>query len=367
MKNQAMSCRQATCLMVLFLFGNSAMFGINGCAGRDSWAALLLAGAGALLVTTLLYARILHLCPGQNFFDMLYSLFGKFVGSILCIFFVWYALHITALLIRMLTEFGMLNSLPEPPYYLVLILFVVVGIYLLRSGESVLGRWSVIIFAVALGITIFIIAAATPKMDPFNLLPVFRRPAGEIFRGAARYLSFPFLECVIFIPLFCGHAQRTHAGKIFSRSIFWSTGILLCFLLCNLLLLGEPILSQLYFPSHSAAKLIYIGRFLTRLEEVISVFMLLSGLAKLVVCLQVSSKGLASLCGSKNSGEFIVPAALFSFALSIVVVNNMMDMNNFLSIYPVYASIFQLLLPLVIWGALEYKMFKKRGTSPEKK
>lgn len=357
MRNKHLSTRQMICLVVLFLFGNSVMFGVNGSAGRDSWLALLLAFFGALIVTAM-YARIVYLNQDTDFFDSLTSLFGRFFGFILTVLFMWYALHLCALLMRCLLEFGMLNSLQNPPHYIILFLFTVTGIYLVKSGESVLGRWSVIIFALVLVVYSVICVISTRDMNLLNILPVLRRKPAEILNASVRYLSFPYLETVMFLPVIQGKVKE--AGKIYRYGLLWTTLILMAVLLCNLLLLGEPMLERLYFPSHSAAKLINLGKIFTRLEEIVSMFTLVSGVSKFAVCLIVLNKGFSHLCKNKSKGDFTMPLGILALAFSLIAANDIMDMDNFLAIYPYYAFIFQIGIPLILWVRLEYTHRKRK-------
>lgn len=360
---QRISSRQMVCLLVLYLFGNSALFGVNGTAGRDSWISLLLAGVCAWLVT-MLYARLHKLGGGRDFFETLELLFGRWVGRALTVLIIWYALHLAALLMRTLTEFGKTSSIVNPPYYLILILFTFAGVYLLRGGESVLGRWAFLSFVLVLGISVFTFVASIKNMQPLNLFPVLRRPVGEVLRGGAQYLAFPFLECVVFLPLLAQYGKEYNAARIFRWGIIWATGILLSILLCNLMLLGEPMLKQLYFPTYSAAKLINVGSFFTRVEETVSVFMLLSSITKYTVCLLVAAKGLGFLCGNAPASDLAVPAGVMCFALSMAVTSNMADLRGFVEVYPLYAAFFQLLLPAVIWGMAEYRRVRPSGPLP---
>lgn len=356
---KGMNNRQATCLLILFISGNSSLFGVGSPAGRDSWIALLLACIIALLVTSI-YSRIQRLNASHDFFDALSILFGKWGGRILTILMVWYALHLSALLMRTLTELGMATSIVEPPYYIVLILFTLAGIYLLRSGAATLGRWAFIIFIVLFLVNGFIVIASIKNMQILNLFPILRRPAGELMQGTAQYLSFPMLESIVFLPLLFGKKTNFDAAKIYRFGILIGAGMLLTIVVSTFLLLGEPMMSEIYFPSHNAAKLISVGNFLTRVEEIVSVFMLLTGVTKFVVCLLTAAKGLAHLCGSTDSTAFAVPTGMFSFSFSLIVANNIMDIDRFLAIYPFYALPFQVLLPIIIWCRSEYRSFQKK-------
>ncbi|MGI6404219.1 MAG: GerAB/ArcD/ProY family transporter [Oscillospiraceae bacterium] len=358
MQTQEMSSRQAICLMVLFLTGNSALFGINQWGGRDSWLTLLLAGAFSLLIVAL-YARILRLGQKNSFFETLASLFGKGGGGVVTLLFVLYYLFLSALLMRTLSEFGRVNSLQNPPYQLIMILFTLAGIFLSRGGEAIMGRWALIVFTVFLGVAIFILATSIQEMKLLNLFPMLRRSPSHLLYSTAWYLSFPFLECVVFLPLLSRRQNPNELSHIFRYGILWSGVILLAMLLCNLLLLGEPMLRLLYFQSHSAVKLLHVGDFLSRMEEIISIVLLLSGLTKFTVCLRAAVEGISFLLARAEPQALTAPVGIFSFALSMVVVSNIMDMEHLLNLSPCYSWVFQLALPALIWGMLEYKTHKK--------
>ncbi len=361
MKVQEMSVRQAICLMVLFLTGNSALFGINHYGGRDSWLTFLLAGICALLIVSL-YARILRLNGEHSFFEGLSSLFGRVGGGLITLLFVVYFLHLSALLMRTLSEFGRVNSLQNPPYHLILILFTLAGIYLSRSGEAIMGRWALIVFVVVLGVTLFIFLASLKDIKAMNLFPMLRRSPADLLRSGIWYLSFPLLECVVFLPLLSRRKNSTDLPRIFRHGVLWSAAILLAMLLCSLLLLGEPMLSRLYFQTHSAVKLIHVGDFLSRLEEIVSIILLLGGLTKYTVCLRAAVEGISHLLGSDQPESLTAPVGLLSFALSMATVSNVMDLENLLNLYPVYSWVFQLGLPMLIWGMFELKHRKKNRT-----
>lgn len=356
---KGMNNRQATCLLILFITGNSSLFGVGSPAGRDSWLALLLACAAALLVTRM-YIRIHRHGTSYDFFEMLSLLFGKWGGRILTVLMVWYALHLAALLMRTLTELGMATSIANPPYYAVLILFTLAGIYLLRSGTATLGRWAFIIFIILFLINGFTVVASIKDMQLMNLFPILRRSAGEFLQGTTQYFSFPLLESVVFLPLLFGKNTSYNTGRIFRWGLIIGAGMLLTIILTSYLLLGEPMMSQMYFPSHNAAKLISVGSFMTRIEEIVSVFMLLTGVTKFAVCLFTAAKGLAHLSGSEDYKVFAVPTGFLSLALSLMVANNIMDIDRFLAIYPFYALPFQILLPMIIWAKAEYRCYRKK-------
>lgn len=359
MEQGVMTKNQAVCLMVLFLLGNSVIYGVNVSTGRDAWLALLAAAALAVPVLWV-YSRILAACPGQDFFAILKLSLGKFGGAAATLLFVWYALHLAALLLRTMTEFVDANSLPNPPHMLFPAALLLACLYLLRKGLPVLGKWSVVILCIVLITLVFTGIFAIKDMNPRWLLPVLRREPEQFASGVFELATFPFLESVLLLPLL----PRTGAGgrKPF-RLLMWglaiSASLLLFVILRNILLLGEPMLQRQFFPSFSATKVITLGNFLTRLEASISIYLIFTSLTHLAVCLYVAALGVARLAGLGEVKTLVAPVGLLALMLSCFAAGSMMELTGFLATYPYYAAVFQILLPLVVWGGCLWK--KRKG------
>lgn len=361
MNNEKMTVRQSVCLLTMFLFGNSAMFQISASGSRDAWLSLLIATAVAIPMV-MIYSRIISLYPGKTFFEIVYFLLGKIGGFIVSIFLMWYAMHLAALLQYILTEFGMVISLPNPPYFLMVTFVTLAAIYLIKSGGGVLGKWSIISFIAMLAIVVVSFALAMKDADLKQLLPMLRSGPESILKGASQYLAFPFLESIVFLPVLSAWGDSGKSRKIYLCGILIAAGMLMTTGIRNLLLLGEPLISQLYFPFHSASKLLHIGEFLNRLEESVSIFMLLSGITKLAVCLYAAAQGLSYILGEGSSVVYklIMPVGVFCLALSTISTEDMMDMGQFTQIYPAYAVLFEFVIPIVIWITAEIKSRRQK-------
>lgn len=360
MQSSGMSSKQLIYLMVLFVFGNSAIFGINPTAGRDGWIALLLAVLLAVPFL-LVYARILSLFPDRNFFEIIRHVYGKGVGTVLSLLFIWYCLHVSSLPPRTHLEFSSSYTLPNPPYSFFPILLLLASLYLLHSGLNAFGRWSVITFWVVIPVMVLSLIASFKEMQLQNLFPILRRPTEEVVRGTAEMLSFPFLECVVFLPLISAAKKSSDSKQIFLWGIALSAVILLGFFLRNLLLLGEPMLQRLYYPSFTATRLISVGGFLSRLEEIIAIFIILTSLVKIAVCLYGAALGVATLLDLNSINDLLFPLGLLSLALAAFSANSIMDMFNMMKTYPVYAGVFQLCIPLLVWIPAEWKVRREKA------
>ena len=96
--------KQATVMMSTFIIGSTAVLGVGSRAKQDVWIAFILAMVMVGIIF-IVYGRILKLFPGKGLYEILESLFGKVMGKIISLLFIWYAFHLGALVIRNITEF----------------------------------------------------------------------------------------------------------------------------------------------------------------------------------------------------------------------------------------------------------------------
>jgi spore germination protein KB len=359
MTRETISKRQAICIITLLILGSSVIMGVSTGEGQDSWISLLIAAAWSIPVV-LVYSRIMRLFPEKDLFEIIEALFGKVGGKILIAFFCWYAVHLTALVLRSFSEFIKVAMMPETPQLPIMILMLFVSAYLVKSGIESLGKWSIVVLPVTALALILSILFSLNEIDFLNIQPVFEHDAGVIVSGAFSLLSFPLIETVIFLGV-AGYIKKTDSPKkILLFGILTGSGMLLLIMLRNIEVLGPAMAGTVYYPSFVTARVIRVGDFLSRIEGSISMNFLLCGITKTTLCLFVASKGASALFGVGDYKRMVMPVGLFSLALCSVLYKSTMEMYDFAKIYHYYALPFQVIMPLFVWIAAEIKMRKKR-------
>ncbi|MBU3153928.1 GerAB/ArcD/ProY family transporter [Clostridium estertheticum] len=104
MKNEAISERQATILIILFIIGTSFLNGSGIQAKQDAWISIIIAISWSIILL-LMFSRILSLYPGNDLFDILQIIMGKWIGKIISILMILFAFHDGALILRSMSEF----------------------------------------------------------------------------------------------------------------------------------------------------------------------------------------------------------------------------------------------------------------------
>ncbi|SBW10885.1 putative Spore germination protein (Amino acid permease) [uncultured Eubacteriales bacterium] len=369
MDRETLTTRQAVCINVLFIFGSTAVMGVSSVTEQDSWIAFLLSVAFTI-PAVLVYARLLQLFPGKNFFEMVDALFGRIAGKILTALMTWYAIHLCALVLKNFSEFLEICVLPETPQLAIILSMTLVVCYMARSGLETLGKWAIFALPVVSAIVIFTIVFAVNHMDFARILPVGTHDLGTLSAAGYKLFTFPFAESVIFL---CAVGKMRGNGRPYSPyrmyliSIFLAGAILLSILLRNVFLLGPAVVADEYFPSYTAAKIINIADLISRLEGSIAMNFIVAGIVKITLCVFAASKGLAHLLELRDYRQLAFPVGLLGAALSANIFENVAQMVAFADAYKIYAIPFQILIPLGAWLAAEKKHRREQKAAVEDK
>jgi spore germination protein KB len=153
--------------------------------------------------------------------------------------------------------------------------------------------------------------------------------------------------------------------KIFIKGLLTATLILLIANLRNLFILGVPSLKQFYFSSYQTVSVISIGEFFTRFEILIGVNLLLACFIKLCVLLFTSSIGLAKLFNIKGYKKMAAPCGLMMAFLCMINFGNTEEHFRFMKFFRIYTVPFEVILPIIIWIAIEIKTRIKKGETSQ--
>lgn len=360
MLDQPLTRRQTVALLVMFIFGSSAVLGVSSNVAQDTWIPLAL-GALFSVPVLMVCARVARLNPGADLFEIFERTMGKAVGKLATLLMAWYALHLCALVMRNFSEFLMITALYETPQTAVLaVMLVTVGV-LARSGAKALGKWSVIVFPIVMGMVAITVCLSFNIYHYENVLPMFEHSVAEIAEGSFQVFSFPFAETVLLLGVADCLDVRENPYHIYLWGVLISTVVLMLVTFRNLLVLGPVVMSSSYFPSYVAARIISIGDFLSRIEGSISVNFILAGITKITLCLIVASRGLARLTGVSDWRNMVFPAGFAAFALALILYDDTMQMYAFILYYPYYALPFQVVLPFLAWILSEVRARRKKN------
>ncbi|WP_157794131.1 GerAB/ArcD/ProY family transporter [Paenibacillus donghaensis] len=340
-------------IIILFVTGTSLFMGVAGSSGNSSWISILFAMVLAFPLM-LLYARLHTLFPGRDLFDMLITVFGGILGRLFSCLYIWYAMHLGALILRNFGEFSKTVALTATPMLAPMLCIGLLCIWVVKAGLEVLGRSAKFLVLLTIAATVIVQLLCIPKFQFHHLLPLIDNGWPLVFTDTMGTFTFPFAEIVVFLGAFTVLPEKANARKIMLGGLFYSGGIILLVSLRNLLMLGPDTLSTLYFPTYVAISRINVGDFLTRIEGSVSFIFVTAIFVKVSLCLYMASNGVAKIFKLKSYRSVVLQIGLIMIYFADFVYKDIMEMQYFAyHIYKIYALPFQVGIPLVLWVCAE--------------
>lgn len=356
--------RQIVFLMVLFCFGSSIVVGVsvNKDVAQDSWLSLIFSCIFTIPFL-LVFARITELYPEKNIYEIINIIFGKFIGKFLSIIFMIDVIYLCSIVLRNFSEFVEITGLPETPQLPIMICLIMVIAYLSVSGIRVLGRWGPIILTILCITIVATLGLSVPIMDTGNLKPILNHTPIEMLNSSFKIFMLPFSELIVFLGLADCFKKTENKKKIFVGGIILSSLLLLLIMLRNIMVLGIPMMQDTYFSSYQTARILHLGEFFTRIEGIITINFLLTGISKMAIFLIVISKGFASIFDEPDFKRYIFITALIVLGICPFLFENITDMFDFAPIFGKITVPLHIILPITILILAEIKKFIKKQNS----
>ncbi len=327
-----------------FLIGSTAILNPSAGAKQDAWLAFLFALIGGILLISM-YVTIARLNPSKTLIEILRICFGNVIGTIISILYIWYFIHLAALVLRNFGEYFTVVNYPETPICFIIFCFIVVIVYAVRRGIEVIGRISEIFILLLVINVVFVFFTLISIFDVENFKPFLASGMGPIIKTAFSILTFPFGEAVIFLMIL---PHVNNQKKMYKTSIMVCLLIGILFITVisrNIMVLGADMASRDVFPSHIVYRLIP-G---LDLDPIVDVNFIMAGIVKISICMYAGITGISRLFGLRNYKTFVIPVASFVLPLSIWVYGSIMEMMEWaIDIWPIYSIPFQFVIPFIL-------------------
>lgn len=351
-KNEKISPTQLSMLLMGFIFGSSAIITPAVAARQDAWIAYIIGWAGGYILISI-YIYISKLNPSKTLIEILIDSFGKYIGSFIGILYVWYFIHLGALVLRNIGEFMIISIYTETPLLFIIISISLVILYSLKKGLEVIGKAAEIMVPIALLLVSSIFLLVLNHYEVTNFLPFLEHGFLNVLKASFSVLTFPFGETVVFLMIFPYLNNSKNIFKTSFISIALIGFILLTIVISNLMALGGDMLSRDVFPSHSTISLVPK----IAIEPFISINLIIGTSIKIIICIYSAIIGITQLLKLDDYKPLITPIVTLAVILSIWVYDNLLDMIRWAGeIYPYYVIPFQIIIPLLI---LFISLFKK--------
>lgn len=355
MSKEIISSKQGVVLVFLYTLGDTLLVLTGFEARKDVWIAVLVALVFGIILMWL-YGSILEKFPGMDIYEISERAFGRLGGKVICVIYIWFSLHLGALVLRTLVEFINTLGLESTPALIPGAVFIVLCAWAVKEGIEVLGRWSEILLIWFIFTFIFLLILSVTIFDITKLQPIFYGGIKPILRGAFSAFAFPFGEVVIFLMVFDSLDKKASPKKVLITGITLA-GLYIAYLSArNVSILGINMVLNDYFSTYTAISRINVGNFFQRLEIAVSLVFLIGIFIKVSLCIFAASKGFSRLFNLKDYRFIVVPVSLLIFNLSSFVYENIIEMTKAPSkIWPYYSLPFEVIIPILIFVLLKIK------------
>lgn len=335
-------------LLLGFLLGSSLVLPMGIQAQEASWLAVLIGGAAGLAVTWV-YTSLALRFPGQSLIGYSKRVLGRWLGGAAGLLYIWYGLHLGALVLRNFGEFLASTILPRTPMGVSIILLAAVCAYGVRHGAETLGRAAQVMNAVVLAQVILISGLLAANIRLEFLLPVFGEGFGPILQGALSSLGFPFGETVLFALLLPLVRPTRQVRPAFMLSMVAAAFLLALVHARNTAVLGAHLVETERFPTFGTTQVVDVADFITRVDAFVVGNWIVTGFIKVAVCLLAVARGAAEWAGVGEYRPLVLPLGAIMATLAVLLYDNITEMANFASaVWPVYSVPFQILIPVLL-------------------
>jgi spore germination protein KB len=341
---------QLIILMVGFIFGASIVLVPGREAAHDAWMAIILGmleGSFFALIYTILSNRF----KGKSLIQIHEIVYGKYLGKLISLVFLWYLFHLGSLDITTFKDFFLVTTLPQTPELIIAAFIVLSCCYAVKNGIEVIARCAQILVLAAIGSSFISSLLILKDIDLKNLLPIMETPLKKLFMAAHGTATFPFGDTIVFMMIFpyLNDNRDSHRHLIFPVIISFLIGGLFLTIVSirNIGVLG-PMNEINFYPTFQTDRLINVGNLLTRLEILTVIGFLTMGFVKISVLLYATVLGGSQLFGLRTYRPLILPIGILMVIASLINFKNVTGNLAFAQqIYPIYALPFQVGIPLL--------------------
>ncbi|EEG78076.1 GerAB/ArcD/ProY family transporter [Dethiobacter alkaliphilus] len=314
-------------------------------AGHDAWLSTF---TGSLfgLVTLAIVSWLSVKHPGQNLFQYSETVFGKYIGKLIGLAYVWLFLHMVAIIVREFGDFMTTSFMPNTPLSVFNFSLLVLCAWAVIAGLEAIARMNEFIIILVVSFLLLIITLSIGRWDLGLLLPFYSRGIMPILEGAQAPAAWhgEVVWLAVIIPFMTrpGRAFLAGAGGIIGSAILLTTGVV-----AALAVLGPELVSSFRFPFHLFTRTINIGDLLTRFEPVVMTTWVAGVFLKTSIFYYCASLGLAQVLGLSEYRLVVLPLGVMAGTLSILLFPDVTVLSQFLGeIWPRYSiSIYFLGLP----------------------
>ncbi|MGV8145908.1 MAG: GerAB/ArcD/ProY family transporter [Alkaliphilus sp.] len=335
---------QFSLLLMGVLLGSTMIIVPGSHAKQDAWIAYIIALISGIILFHV-YVLLASRHQSKNLVQINQLLLGKYLGGLVSILYIWYFIHLASLVLRNFGEYTLTINLTQTPLWFVVLCYVIVVSYAVRSGLEVTARIAELMVPFVFLFQIIITVVLVPHIDFSNFRPIMGDGISPVLNASFSVLSFPFGETVVFLMIIPFLNEQKKLKKVYLFSFLLAGLLLLILILRDISIIGGLGLERKVFPPHMSIK--HISSI--NLDPLIGVIFFISGATKISVCFIATCLGLSQLTESNDHRPFVLPLSVLLVGLSIWIYESAPAMMDWATdIWRYYSIPFQIVIPLML-------------------
>lgn len=317
-KEEIINNKQFRDILICIMWPSAINYGSGILArevGRDMWI------SGIIGVFTVLIFAILIIIISRNFSDktiveyspeLLGPILGKALGLLISIYTFLSSCSSISMYIQHLTGF----LLPDTPFLVVCTLHVFIICYLVWEGPEVIGRTSVIAFAMAIIFYIIVFMASLSEIDFGRITPFFDSGVLKVFKSSLEADTF-YAGSLLLIPMLLPMVKdKKKAIKSAASGLLIGGSFFIFYFIVELMIMGPQLVAMMRIPSMDFVRSIQITQYLHRFESFMVALWYWSIMIQAGISAWCSLTAFMQTTGIKKKNPFII--IIFGLALIIV-------------------------------------------------
>lgn len=349
-------------LVITFTIGTAILHApslLAKAAKQDAWIASALAVFTSLLFLYL-YNQLVSLHPSVAFVEMNEIIFGKWLGKITSLLFLFYVFHILGGGFRGIGDFFATQVMIETPPFIIITMVVLTSLVGVRLGLEVISRTALTFFPWIVILLLMLFLLLIPELKFENVQPILEGGPKPVLKGAYIDLSMPYLQLAILLMIAPFVTENSNMKKAFYKGILIGGTILTILVMYSILILGADSTARQSYATYVLGKKISIGDFLERIEVIVAIIWILTIYFKLTISYYVLAIGCAQVFGLRNYKILTFPLALLIITFSIFMHRDVVHVSNYIAKgLPPYSITICFFLPLLVY--VIGKIQKKRS------
>ncbi|MGE6513835.1 GerAB/ArcD/ProY family transporter [Lysinibacillus sphaericus] len=352
MEKQLISARQFTIIVILFTVGTGILIIPASIAlevKQDAWIVAIISTILSLIIIKF-FITLGKKMSTLSFVEATEKILGSFIGKFVSIGFVILTLLSSGELLYFIGNFLQTEVMPETPPVVFAILFNFIILFASYLGLEVFARTLEILFPIFLFIFVVFVLFVSPQIDIRHMQPVLEVSTQPFIYSVLHFMglfSFPLVVLLMIFPSAINEHKSGQKGLYIGTLI--GGFILTIFIALSILVLGVTNTSLRIFPSYTLAQRISIGNFLQRIEIIMAFMWMVTIFVRAFMYFYASLQGLGQILNIKDHRPLILPLGFITVALSQIVHPNIVHSDKYnKETWPLYISIFAILLPLLL-------------------